>query len=168
MFPSPFPRLDSIPPALPPPSGNAAAINSLNASADAGAGRAKTPFPGPSLSWVSTVLGRAQEPLAGAGASDVVGRAVKCLGRSGHVKASGLYLWQMTAAPWLSPAFNFQDALSKSQHTTQLAGSSPGFSSIWFPSLHPLLSSSLLSTLFVLTSLWTLDLVPRVLGVCSR
>lgn len=68
MFPSPFLRLDSIPPTLPPPSGNVAAINSLNASADAGAGCAKTPFLGPGLSWVSAVLGCA-------GASGTVGNA---------------------------------------------------------------------------------------------
>lgn len=75
------------------------------------------------------------EPPASAGASIAVGRAVKCLGSTGHVKASGLYLW-------ISPAFNFQGVLFKSQHMAWLAASSPGFSSIWFPSLHPLLPSS--------------------------
>jgi len=57
MLPSPFPRLDSIPPTLPPPPGNVAAINSLNASTDAGAGGAKMPFPGPGLSGASAELG---------------------------------------------------------------------------------------------------------------
>lgn len=97
-------------------------------------------------SWGLASAGQAlcwavHEPPAGAGASGVVGRAVKCSGSAGHVKALGLYLEQTTAAPWISPAFNFQGILSKSQHTTRLAGSSSGFSSTWFPSLHPLLPS---------------------------
>lgn len=91
MFPSPFLILDSIPPTLPPPSGNVAAINSLNASADAGAGCAKTPFLGPGLSWVSSVLGCAG--ASGSGSSLWHGgKCWECSETPEHVKISGFCL----------------------------------------------------------------------------
>lgn len=146
MFPIPFLRLDSIPPTLPPPSGNVAAINSLNASADAGVGCAKTPFLGPGLSWVSAVLGSAV-------ASGMVGSA-----GNGQGLLSTQSLGALPAALWISPAFNFQGTLSKSQHKTWLAGSSPGVSSICFPSSFFSLSSSFLTVLiFSLLCTWFLQ-----------
>lgn len=63
------------------------------------------------------------EPLASAGASVAVGRAAKCLGSAGRVKASGLYLRQMTAALWISPAFNFQGV--RLNHSTWLGWPGP-------------------------------------------
>lgn len=88
MFPSPFLRLDSIPPTLPPPSGNVAAINSLNASADAGAGCARTPFLGPGLSWVRAVLGCAG--ASGPGSSLWHGgKCWECSGTPEHSEPQG-------------------------------------------------------------------------------
>lgn len=55
----------------------------------------------------------AHKPPAGAGPSGVAGRALKCSGRAWHIK--------MTAAPWISPAFN----LSSLNHRARLGWPGP-------------------------------------------
>lgn len=116
MFPSPFLRLDSIPPILPPPSGNVAAINSLNTSADARASRAKTPFPGPGPSWASTVLGCAR--------ASGWGRSLWCGWKGCEVVGEGWAhqnLGALPAVPWILPAFG----ASSLNHRAQLSWPGP-------------------------------------------